>query len=112
MRDQITPHLYVTELRTIAADDLWMSMAYQRPSLAIHFTWKPEWPQVRQMLPQIEAALAPFGPRPHWGKLFTLPPHEALYPRLSDFKSSPPTTTPKANSTMNLLRLTSTKVMP
>ena len=89
LRDQITPHLFVTELRTIAADDLWMSTAYRRRSLAIHFTWKPEWPQVRTILPQIEAKLLPYSPRPHWGKLFTIPPAriDALYPRLADFKS-------------------------
>jgi xylitol oxidase len=88
LRDQITPHLFVTELRTIDADDLWMSMAHQRRSLAIHFTWKPEWPIVQTILPQIEARLRPFDARPHWGKLFTLPPTQldALYPRLADFK--------------------------
>ena len=89
LHQQITPHLFVTELRTIAADDLWMSMAFQRPSLAIHFTWKPEWPAVHQILPLIEAQLKPFQPRPHWGKLFTLPPAqlEASYPRLLEFRS-------------------------
>jgi alditol oxidase len=88
LRDQITPHLFVTELRTIAADELWMSMAYQCRSLAIHFTWKPEWPVVQTILPQIEARLAPFNARPHWAKLFTIPPAQldALYPRLADFK--------------------------
>ena len=88
LRDRITPHLFITELRTIAADKLWMSMAYERPSLAIHFTWKPEWPEVRQVLPQIEAALEPFEPRPHWGKLFTLAPAklQSRYARLGDFK--------------------------
>jgi len=90
LRDQITPHLFVTELRTIAPDDLWMSMAYKQPSLAIHFTWKPEWPEVRQVLPQIEAQLAPFGVRPHWAKLFTVPPPriQAQYARLAEFKAS------------------------
>jgi xylitol oxidase len=88
LRDQITPHLFVTELRTIESDQLWMSMAYQRRSLAIHFTWKPEWPAVQTILPQIEARLAPFNARPHWAKLFTVPPAQldALYPRLADFK--------------------------
>jgi alditol oxidase len=88
LRDRITPHLFVTELRTIAADNLWMSMAYQRPSLAIHFTWKPEWPEVRQILPLVEEQLAPFGPRPHWAKLFTVPPPrlQAQYARLGEFK--------------------------
>jgi xylitol oxidase len=89
LRDRITPHLFVTELRTIAADELWMSTAYQRPSLAIHFTWKPDWPEVRLILPLIEAQLAPFGPRPHWGKLFTVSPArlQAQYARLAEFKA-------------------------
>lgn len=87
LRDLITPHLFITELRTIAADNLWMSMAYQRPSLAIHFTWKPEWQAVQPILPRIEAALAPFQARPHWAKLFTTPPDRirTLYPRYNDF---------------------------
>lgn len=89
LRDQITPHLLVTELRTIAPDHLWMSMAYERPSLAIHFTWKPEWPEVRKILPQIEAQLEPFAPRPHWAKLFTIPPArlQSRYARLAEFKA-------------------------
>jgi xylitol oxidase len=88
LKDQITPHLLITELRSIAADELWTSMAYQRDSLAIHFTWKPETPEVMALLPQIEAKLAPFQARPHWGKLFTVPPAElqALYPKMSDFR--------------------------
>jgi xylitol oxidase len=88
LRDHITPHLFVTELRAIASDSLWMSMAYQRPSLAIHFTWKPEWPAVQKILPMIEAKLAPFEIRPHWAKLFTLPPAtlQSRYVRLGDFK--------------------------
>jgi xylitol oxidase len=89
LKDRITPHLLVTELRTIAADKLWMSMAYERASLAIHFTWKPDWPQVKEVLPQIEAALSPFAPRPHWAKLFTMAPAEveSRYARLGDFKA-------------------------
>ena len=89
LRDQITPHLFVTELRTIEADQLWMSMAHEQRSLAIHFTWKPEWPEVRKILPQIEARLAPFGLRPHWAKLFTVQPAQlaAQYPRLGDFRA-------------------------
>lgn len=88
LRDQITPHLLTTELRTIAADNLWLSMAHQQDSLAIHFTWKREWPVVQKILPQIEAKLSPFNPRPHWAKLFTLKPAQvrAAYPKLNDFK--------------------------
>ncbi|MEZ2348697.1 FAD-binding protein [Terriglobus sp. RCC_193] len=74
LRDRITPHLFITELRSIAADDLPMSMAYQRDSLAIHFTWKPEPEAVLNVLPDIQKALEPFGARPHWGKVFTIDP--------------------------------------
>jgi xylitol oxidase len=89
LHKHISPLLFVTELRAIAADHLWMSMAYQRPSLAIHFTWKPEWPEVSKVLPMIEEQLQPFQPRPHWGKLFTLPPArlEPCYTRLPQFRA-------------------------
>ncbi len=89
LHERITPLLYVTELRTIAPDRLWMSTAYGRESLAIHFTWKPEWAGVRGLLPQIEEQLKPFAPRPHWGKLFTLAPKEleTRYARLREFKA-------------------------
>jgi alditol oxidase len=89
LRDAITPHLYITEFRAIAADDLWMSMAYKRPSLAIHFTWKLETDAVMKLLPQIEAKLAPFGARPHWAKVFTLNGSQVapLYPRMQDFRA-------------------------
>jgi len=88
LRDSIMPHLYITELRAIAADDLWMSMAYQRPSLAIHFTWKLEPEAVMRVVPEIEAKLAPFGARPHWAKVFTMDAREIepLYPRITDFR--------------------------
>jgi alditol oxidase len=87
LRDRITPHLFITELRTIDADDLWMSPSYKRPSLAIHFTWKPEWPAVREILPAIEEKLAPFDARPHWAKLFTMPHSRlaALYEKMPDY---------------------------
>ncbi|MEQ8532052.1 MAG: FAD-binding protein, partial [Imperialibacter sp.] len=68
-RDLIYPQLMITEIRTIAADDLWMSTAYRQPSVAIHFTWKQNPEEVGKLLPMIEAELSPFGVRPHWGKL-------------------------------------------
>lgn len=88
LRDQVTPHLFITELRTIDADNLWMSTCYQRPSLAIHFTWKPEWPAVKQLLPVIEGTLAPFDARPHWAKLFTMSPSrlKSLYAKLPEYQ--------------------------
>jgi xylitol oxidase len=70
----IGPQLMITEIRTIAADDLWMSPCYQQQSVTIHFTWKQNWDEVRKLLPVIEKELQPFGAKPHWGKLFTMSP--------------------------------------
>ncbi len=88
LRDHITPHLQISELRTIDADHLWMSPCYQRASMTIHFTWKPDWPAVKKILPLIEEKLAPFDARPHWAKLFTLPPSrlQSLYEKIPDFR--------------------------
>ncbi|MGB6597916.1 MAG: D-arabinono-1,4-lactone oxidase [Candidatus Acidiferrum sp.] len=87
LRDQIAPHLLITEIRAIAADDLWLSPCYQQPCVTIHFTWKPDWPAVSQLLPVIEKELAPFQGRPHWGKLFTMSPQKlrSHYPRMPEF---------------------------
>jgi len=87
LRNQITPHLMITEIRTIAADNLWMSPCYKQDSVAIHFTWKQDWPSVSKVLPAIEKELSPFNARPHWGKLFTMSPAvlQSRYERLPDF---------------------------
>lgn len=88
MRDHIAPHLFISEIRTIAADDLWMSPSYKQASVGIHFTWKPDWEAVRKVLPMIEEKLAPFHARPHWGKLFTMEPDRvrSLFAKLPDFQ--------------------------
>lgn len=85
--DQIYPHLLISEVRTIAADNYWMSPCYQQKSVAIHFTWKQDWPAVSKLLPMIEAELAPYNVKPHWGKLFTIAPEvlRARYARYNDF---------------------------
>jgi len=85
---QIGPHLFITEIRTIAADDLWMSPCHNQTSVTIHFTWKQETEAVLALLPLIEKALAPFNARPHWGKVFTLNPKvlESRYEKLAGFK--------------------------
>lgn len=86
---EIAPLLQISEIRTIAADDLWLSPCYQQPCTALHFTWLMDWERVRAVLPLIEAALEPFAARPHWGKLFTMSPAhvQSLYPRLAAFRS-------------------------
>jgi alditol oxidase len=87
--DRIAPVLRIAEIRTVAADDLWLSMAYQRDSVAFHFTWLKDTAAVIPVLAAIEEQLAPFGARPHWGKVFVMEPPalRALYPRLPDFES-------------------------
>src|SRR5699024_7986122 len=86
---RIRPLLHASEVRTVAADDLWLSPAHQRDSACIHFTWKKLPAEVEKLLPEIEERLAPFAPRPHWGKVFTLAPERvrAQYPRLGDFRT-------------------------
>jgi xylitol oxidase len=84
---RIRPVLQVSEIRTVAADRLWMSPSYGQDTVCIHFTWKPEREAVGEVLVQLEAALAPFEARPHWGKLFDADAAEIspLYERLPDF---------------------------
>ena len=86
---QMAPLLKVSEVRTVAADDLWLSGSYGRDTLALHFTWIPDQPRVEAFLPTLEAALAPFDARPHWGKLTTMPSAAitARYPRWEDWVS-------------------------
>jgi alditol oxidase len=83
------PHLQIAEIRSIAPDDLWMSMAYKRKSISFHFTWKQENEAVEALMPRIEKALAPFDPRPHWGKLFSMSQEQlnSTYPRMADFRA-------------------------
>src|SRR5882757_7010402 len=97
MGKQIGPHLFITEIRTIAADQLWLSPCRNQDSVTIHFTWKQEWDEVKKLLPLIEKELAPFNARPHWGKLFTMPAStlESRYEKLTDFKKIAATYDPK-----------------
>ena len=89
LRERVSPLLQITELRTVAADDLWLSPAYRRDALAVHFTWVPDTAAVLPVVAEVERALRPFGARPHWGKVFTTGAEElsGLYPRLPDFRA-------------------------
>jgi len=88
LHEKITPHLFITEMRTIHADEFWMSPCYKQDAVAIHFTWKQETEAVMNLLPQIEAQLAPFNAKPHWAKLFTMQPKllQSRYQKLAAFK--------------------------
>lgn len=86
--DKWIQDLFISEVRTIAADDLWMSPCYKQPSVSIHFTWKQNTDSVMKLIPIVEEQLAPFGARPHWGKLFTIAPAQlrSRYLRYPDFQ--------------------------
>ncbi|MCI0157289.1 FAD-binding protein [Leifsonia shinshuensis] len=85
----IAPLLQISEIRTVAADDLWLSSAYGTDVVGLHFTWLRDQAGVEAVLPALEAALLPLGARPHWGKLYldadaVVP---GLYPKLDAFRA-------------------------
>ena len=88
LKDEIKPVLMISEIRTVASDDLWLSMAYKQDSVAIHFTLTQDTERVMALLPKIDEKLSPFGVRPHWGKLFTIEPGtlQSRYERIADFR--------------------------
>ncbi len=102
---KLAPLLFVSEIRTVAADEFWLSPFYQQQSVALHFTWKPLQTEVEAVLPELEEALRPFGARPHWGKLFTPGQYDfaALYPRFEDFRSLVQTNDPSGKFRNELL---------
>jgi xylitol oxidase len=88
MAGRVDPLLYASEIRTVAADKLWLSPAYRQDTIALHFTWKKQREAVDAITRELEAALIPLGAKPHWGKLIhadaaALAP---LYPRIADFR--------------------------
>ena len=87
--ERIRPLLQASEMRTVAADELWLSPAQHRDSACVHFTWQRRPAEVAALLPEIEERLAPFAPRPHWGKVFALDPEvvRARYPDLARFRA-------------------------
>ncbi|WP_329269398.1 FAD-binding protein [Streptomyces sp. NBC_01451] len=87
IRDVVAPVLQVCEVRTIAADTQWLSPAHGRDSVAFHFTWVADTDAVLPVVRRVEAALNPYGARPHWGKVFTVPAEvvRGRYPKLADF---------------------------
>jgi xylitol oxidase len=86
--DRLAPVLQISEIRTIAADSLWLSPAYGRDSASFHFTWIADADAVDPVLDAVEERLLPLGVRPHWGKVFHVPPSQvsAMYERADDFR--------------------------
>ncbi|MFF4259872.1 FAD-binding protein [Streptomyces sp. NPDC001663] len=88
IRARISPALQIGEIRTVAADQLWLSPAYERNAVAFHFTWHPDAVHATDAVRVVEEALSPFAARPHWGKVFTTGPEgvRTSYPRHDDFR--------------------------
>ncbi|WP_338701784.1 D-arabinono-1,4-lactone oxidase [Streptomyces sp. Q6] len=87
VRDEIAAVLQVCEVRTVAADTQWLSPSYGRDTVAFHFTWVADTARVLPVVSLVEDRLRAFGPRPHWGKVFTAAPDQvvARYPRAAEF---------------------------
>ncbi|HCU48554.1 MAG TPA: FAD-binding protein [Micromonosporaceae bacterium] len=87
LADRIAPVLHIAEIRTVRADDLWLSPAYGQDTVTLHFTWIKDFAAVLPVLAAVEERLMPLGARPHWGKLTRLSGPEiiARYPRGTDF---------------------------
>ncbi len=87
MASRLAPLLEVAEIRTVAADELWLSGAHRRETVGLHFTWVRDEPAVRRVVRGIEEALVPLGARPHWGKVFEMDAGALAdaFPRLPDF---------------------------
>lgn len=89
LRRELASVLKISEVRSMAGDQLWLSMAYGQDTVALHFSWNNDWAALQKLLPLVEERLAPFSPRPHWGKLATLSGAEiqARFPNASDFRA-------------------------
>ncbi|MEU7384637.1 D-arabinono-1,4-lactone oxidase [Streptomyces sp. NPDC042207] len=89
IRETVAPVLQTCEIRTVAADEQWLSPSYGRDTVAAHFTWIEDTATVLPVVRRLEEALAGLDPRPHWGKVFTTPPAvlRGRYPRLDDFRT-------------------------
>jgi xylitol oxidase len=88
LHEKISPHLFISEIRTIRADNFWMSPCYKKTCVAFHTTWKQESDIVMGLLPVMEEQLAPFNPIPHWAKLSTMSPatRQSGFEKLNEFK--------------------------
>lgn len=81
------PVMFPVEVRVAAADDVWLSTAYERPTayVAIHqFAGMP----YRHWFDTFESVVGAVGGRPHWGKMHRLGAEtlRERYPRFDDFR--------------------------
>lgn len=78
---------FPVEVRFAAADDIWLSTAYERPSayVAVHQYHRRDH---REYFATVEAIARSVGGRPHWGKLHGLVADDfaVMYDRFDDFR--------------------------
>ncbi|MGW1915873.1 FAD-binding protein [Streptomyces sp. NPDC002076] len=88
IRSVVAGVLQTCEVRTVAADTQWLSPAHARNSVALHFTWVRDEAAVLPVVRRLEEALIRFDPRPHWGKVYEIPPAvvRRRYARVRDFR--------------------------
>ena len=86
MQRSLPDSVYPLEVRTVGADDAFLSPQFRTPTVVISVSGTPGtdyWAYLRS----VDALLAGFDARVHWGKLHFMTPerlHE-LYPRADDF---------------------------
>ncbi|MFC6085484.1 D-arabinono-1,4-lactone oxidase [Sphaerisporangium aureirubrum] len=87
VQERIAPVLQISEIRTMTADDLWLSPSNGRDTVGIHFTWVKDTEAVLPVVALVDERLAPYDARPHWGKVFTTAPEilRTRYDRWDDF---------------------------
>jgi FAD/FMN-containing dehydrogenase len=78
--------VYPLEIRTVGADEAWLSPNYRRDNLVVSISGEPGvdyWAYLRAC----DSLFAEYGGRPHWGKLhfMTADRLERLFPRYNDF---------------------------
>ncbi|MFI6691012.1 FAD-binding protein [Streptomyces sp. NPDC050433] len=102
----MAPVLLVSEMRTVAADGLWLSPAEGRDTVSLHFTWVKDTAKVLPVIARVEAALEGLDARPHWGKVFTTAPAvlRGRYPRMADFLELRASLDPAVKFTNDFLR--------
>ena len=86
MQRSLPDSVYPLEVRTVGPDEAFLSPQYRTPTVVISVSGKPGtdyWAYLRS----VDALLADFDARVHWGKLHFMTPERlhALYPRAADF---------------------------
>ncbi|MEU9592683.1 FAD-binding protein [Streptomyces sp. NPDC048193] len=106
VRETVAPVLQTCEVRTVAADEQWLSPAYGRDTVAVHFTWVEDTAAVLPVVRRVEEALDAFDARPHWGKVFTTPAAvlRERCPRLGDFAALVKSLDPEGKFTNGFVR--------